>query len=364
MTVLDTARRLMTLATHRIHALPVLILMPHSRCNCRCVMCDIWKANRNKREISRNQLARHVDGLKKLHVQWVVLSGGEALMHSDLWALCDLLKRLPARITLLSTGLLLEANAVGVVRWCDDVIVSLDGGREAHDAIRRVPEAYDRLAAGVAALRGEAGGYRVTGRCVIQRQNFRELPRVIDAAHALGLDQISFLAVDVSSEAFNRPARWDGDRVDETRLAPIEAAEFERLVEETIQRYAADFASGFVAESPAKLRRLPRYFAALNGGGDFPATVCNAPWVSSVVEADGTVRPCFFHRSLGNAHEQPLDEILNSPAAIAFRRGLDVTRDPICRKCVCTLHLGPLEDLSGRVPEVSGSKQSSVSPGA
>jgi hypothetical protein len=26
---------------------------------------------------------------------------------------------------------------------------------------------------------------------------------------------------------------------------------------------------------------------------------------------------------------------------MAFRRHLDVTRDPICRQCVCTLHLDP-----------------------
>jgi hypothetical protein len=26
---------------------------------------------------------------------------------------------------------------------------------------------------------------------------------------------------------------------------------------------------------------------------------------------------------------------------VAFRRHLDVTRDPICRKCVCTLYRAP-----------------------
>src|SRR3712207_8082535 len=36
--------------------------------------------------------------------------------------------------------------------WCDDVIVSLDGPREIHDQIRRIPRAFDRLAEGVAAL--------------------------------------------------------------------------------------------------------------------------------------------------------------------------------------------------------------------
>src|SRR5580658_8413997 len=28
---------------HVIRELPVLVILPHSRCNCRCVMCDIWQ---------------------------------------------------------------------------------------------------------------------------------------------------------------------------------------------------------------------------------------------------------------------------------------------------------------------------------
>ena len=51
-------------------------------------------------------------------------------------------------------------------------------------------------------------GLRITARCVIQRRNFRELDAIIEAAHDIGLDQISFLSADVSSEAFNRPAPW------------------------------------------------------------------------------------------------------------------------------------------------------------
>jgi Fe-coproporphyrin III synthase len=62
--------------------------------------------------------------------------------------------------------------------------------------------------------------------------------------------------------------------------------------------------------------------------------------VSSVIEADGTVRPCFFQPPLGNLHRAgSLDAVLNSPEAIAWRAGLDVRRDPICRRCVCTLAL-------------------------
>jgi MoaA/NifB/PqqE/SkfB family radical SAM enzyme len=338
---LKIAKRQLTLSTHRIHTLPIVILMPHSRCNCRCVMCDIWRANKNGQEIAPELLAQHIDSFRKLGVEWVVMSGGEALMHSNLWALCEQVKAMPAKITLLSTGLLLKRNAENVVKWCDEVVVSLDGSGEVHNEIRRIPRAFDRLAEGVASLKSLDPEFRVTGRCVVQRRNFADLSNIIDAAHTIGLDQISFLAVDVSSSAFNRPQPWGDERVSEVALSPNEVRELDQIVEEVIVRRADDFASGFVAESPDKLRRIPRYFAALNGVGEFPTTVCNAPWVSAVVETDGAVRPCFFHESFGNINELPLDEILNSTHARAFRAGLDVTQNEICRKCVCTLSLAP-----------------------
>lgn len=339
-TATEIVRRTLTERTHRIHSLPVVVLMPHSRCNCRCVMCDIWKANHLRKELSRENLARHIEDFRRFKVRRVVLSGGEALMHSNLWTLCELLRAEGIAITLLSTGLLLKRHAGEVVRWCDEVIVSLDGSRRLHDAIRNVPGAFDKLAKGVAALRAAQPGFRVTGRCVLQRRNFADLDAIVATAHDLGLDQISFLSADVSSEAFNRPAPWGDERVADVALSPNEVATFDAIMEEVIASRAADFASGFIAEDPDKLRRLVRYYAALNGGGDFPATRCNAPWVSTVVEADGTVRPCFFHHALGNIRDQSLGDILNSPDAIAFRRHLDVTTDPICRKCVCTLYLG------------------------
>ena len=337
---LETLRRQATRSTHRIHSLPMLVLMPHSRCNCRCVMCDIWQANANKQELSREDIERQMGSLRSLHVQRVVLSGGEALMHQNLWTLCALLREIPIQITLLSTGLLLKTFAADVVKWCDEVIVSIDGSREFHNAIRRVPRAFERMAEGIAALREQQPGYPVSARCVLQRHNFRDLPNIVEAAHEIGLNRISFMSVDVSSTAFNRPEPWQEPRVAEVALDRAETAEFATIVEDTIQRFGADFESRFISESPDKLRRLPRYYAALNGLGEFPATICNAPWVSSVVEADGAVRPCFFHASFGNIREHTLEQILNAPDAVEFRRTLDVKTNPICKTCVCTLSMG------------------------
>ena len=133
-------------------SLPILVLFPHNRCNCRCVMCDIWRISQ-VREITVEDLQAHVESLRKLQVRWVVFSGGEPQMHSDLAALSRLLRADGMRLTLLTAGLLLEAQAATIAQAMDDVIVSLDGPPEIHDRIRRVRGAFETLERGVRALR-------------------------------------------------------------------------------------------------------------------------------------------------------------------------------------------------------------------
>jgi len=348
----ERARLRLNQSTHRIAALPVLVLMPHSSCNCACVMCDIWKSNRNKTEIAVEQIEPHLEAFRRLGVRNVALSGGEALLHSNLWTFCRLLRRLDISIQLLSTGLLLDRHAQDVVRHCHEVIVSLDGSPPVHDAIRRIPRAFERLAEGVAALKAAQPGYRVTARCVLQKRNCFDLAGIIQAARRLGVDQLSFLPVDVSSEAFNRPGGWDDTQADSVALSATEAEGFSQCLEETLRQQAQDFESGFIAESPEKMRRIADHFRARVEGRLPEAPRCNAPWVSSVIESDGTVRPCFFHPPLGNIHERPLESILNSPQAVRFRSRLKVDEDPVCRRCVCSLHLetqGPLARAARRL---------------
>ena len=329
-----------------ITRLPLLILFPHSRCNCRCLMCDIWRSS-TRDEIAPGVIAERLQEWRALGVERVVLSGGEALMHSQLWELCAHLKGAAISITLLSTGLLLKRHAMSIVEYCDDVIVSLDGPEPTHDLIRNVPRAYQRLAQGVTAVAAVAAArarvVTLSGRCTVQKQNFRQLCEVVRSSRQLGLSRISFLAADVSTDAFNRPAGWDDDHIARVALTdedlPLLSAELDRMERE----HADDFADGFIAESPIKLRRrLYQYFSALLGHGDFHPNRCNAPWVSSVIEADGTVRPCFFQPPMGNLYRaESLQSILNSPQSLRWRAGLDPLRDEICRRCVCTLALQP-----------------------
>jgi MoaA/NifB/PqqE/SkfB family radical SAM enzyme len=318
-----------------LDTLPVLILNPHSRCNCRCAMCDIWKTT-EAREISVHDLKRQLESIERLRVQWVVFSGGEALMHSDLWSLIDLLRERQIRITLLSSGLLLGRHAASLVKSVDDVIISLDGPPPVHNSIRGVPGAFEITSAGITSILERDANFRISARCTVQRSNFRHLRETVDAARGLRLNSISFLAADVDSTAFARPDGWPTEKRAAIGLDSAEIVDLESEIEALISRGEC---GGFVCESPAKLRRIGHHFRAVLNEIPAVAPACNAPWKSAVVEADGTVRPCFFHGPIGNLNSgKPLDLILNGPEAVAFRGSLNVATNPICQKCVCSLN--------------------------
>jgi MoaA/NifB/PqqE/SkfB family radical SAM enzyme len=308
-------------------------------------MCDIWKANSDKKEISTEALAMHLNAFKKLGVKRVALSGGEALMHSNLWKFCEQLNSIGAKISLLSTGLTLKAHASNIIAHCDDLIVSLDGSREIHNRIRNIPGAYEKLAEGIQAIKKINPSFRITGRTVLQKMNFRDFENMIESAKALGLDQISFLAADVSSSAFNRESPWENQHVSEVALTKEEVTEFKKILTEGLSKFKTYFESKFIAESPSKLMDLASYYGALLGEVKFPEKKCNAPWVSSVIESDGQVRPCFFHPSYGNIFDNDFESILNSQKAIDFRKNLKINKDPVCQKCVCSLHISPLQSV-------------------
>jgi MoaA/NifB/PqqE/SkfB family radical SAM enzyme len=269
------------------------------------------------------------------------MSGGEALLNPRFFQFCELMKNEGIKISLLTTGLLVSRFAGQIVSLIDDLVVSLDGDQETHDLIRNTKGAFEKLASGVKTIKAINPEFRITARSVIQKKNFRVWPAIIDSAKRMQLNQISFLPADVSSHAFNRELLWSDQKKNEIMPAEDELSILNEICEQLIVDYYPEFFQGFIAESPGKLKKIPAYYAALYGKEEFPYKQCNAPWVSAVVEPDGTVRPCFFHESIGNIHNDSLEEIINGEKAMQFRKSLNVKTDLVCKKCVCYLNLPP-----------------------
>ncbi|AXC13035.1 Fe-S protein, radical SAM family [Acidisarcina polymorpha] len=267
-----------------------------------------------------------------------MLTGGEPLLNRELEAICTFFRDLGLHLTLLTTGLLLQKKAAIVAAGFDDIIISIDGPPEIHDRIRNVSGAFRVIQKGILAVRALRPEMPISCRTTVQKLNYAHLRATVSAARSLGLNSISFLAADVSSAAFNREEPWALERQEEVALSRAELMKLEDEIELLIETYQEDIKSGFVTESQAKLRRIANRFRERIDGSPTKAPICNAPWVSAVMEVDGSVRPCFFHPSVGNAHQLPLEEAINTDAALSFRSRLKVASNPTCQRCVCSLN--------------------------
>jgi MoaA/NifB/PqqE/SkfB family radical SAM enzyme len=312
------------------------------RCNSRCVTCDYWRHGRDDMDLEA--VTRLLPTLKQLRTQVVLLSGGEPLLHPDWTTIAGMLRANGLKVWLLTSGLSLAKHARRAAELFHDITVSLDGtDPQTYKAIRGL-DAFDKVCEGIraAAANGMPPGIRVT----LQRANYRLLPAFVDLAKTMGARQISFLAVDIANpHAFGRTDDFGADLALRSEDLPI----FERLLESLEHDYAEDFRSGFIAESPQKLRRILQYFAACNGQGSYPAVRCNAPEFSAVIGATGRVRPCFFISGPATARvfaggapiDRSLADALNGGGMMALRTSIRTGGRAECKTCVCSMWRDP-----------------------
>lgn len=315
--------------------MPLVTFYLTERCNSRCVTCDYWRNGRIDMTLER--LTHLLPSLRQLQTRVALLSGGEPLLNPEWVEIARALKDNGQNVWLLTSGLALAKHSRRVAQLFDAVTVSLDGTNPSTYAAIRGLDAFDKVCEGIRLATDE--GASVSVRVTLQRANYRELPLFVDVARRAGARQVSFLAVDVGNpHAFGRT---DDARPD-VALHAEDLRVFEAVLNAFESEYAEDFRSGFIAESPEKLRRLWQYFAAINGAAGYPPVRCNAPEFSAVVGVTGHVQPCFFIPGPPAATAQTdLGEILNSESMMTLRADIRARKRPECARCVCSIWRSP-----------------------
>ena len=315
--------------------LPLVTLYLSERCNSRCVTCDYWR--HGAADMSLAAVRRLLPDFARLHTQVVLISGGEPLLNPEWQPIAAMLRAEGLKLWLLTSGLSLAKHASRAAALFEAITVSLDGtDRGTYEAIRGL-DAFDKVCEGVraAAQSGVPTGIRVT----LQRANYRQLPQFVVLARELGVQHVSFLAVDVANpHAFARRDGFDKNLALQRQDLPVLA----QILDAMECEQAAAFRSGLIANSPRKLRGIHQYFSAVCGLGSYPPVRCNVFEYSAVIGATGRVQPCFFIAGPGRpAREDTLEEILNDPAMSALRERIRSGIRPECATCVCSMWRDP-----------------------
>lgn len=311
--------------------LPLITLYLSHRCNSRCVSCDYWRHGAG--DMTLESVARLLPSLESFGTRLVLISGGEPLVNPEWPGIAALLRSHGLDLWLLTSGLSLAKHAEQVARWFGRVTVSLDGtNADTYAAIRGV-NAFEPVCEGIRSIaaRGVETGLRVT----VQRRNHAELADFVRLGQALGVRQVSFLPADVANpHVFGREAGF----VSDLALRAQDLPRFAELIDRAEVEFAEEFASGFIAENPEKLRRLVQYFAAVLGRADYPPVRCNAPEFSAVIQADGDVRPCFFIPGTTNVRAgADVADALDGESMRALRHDIRAGARRECATCVCSV---------------------------
>ena len=188
----------------------------------------------------------------------MLLSGGEPLLNPQWIEIAETLRAAGLEAVAAELRLSLAKHARRAAALFDTITVSGWHNRDTYTAIRGL----GCLRQGGEGIRAAAqAGARVTVRVTLQHANFRELPKFVELARAWRRAGV-VLAVDVANpHAFGREADFTSDLAPAPRNWP-NSRSCSRPSNASTRR---DFRRGFIAESPGKLRRLLRYFAAVRG---------------------------------------------------------------------------------------------------
>lgn len=162
-------------------SLRYLLVHITDRCNLACRHCFGGAAGATELDLRRlEDVADQFVGLQGLRL---MISGGEPLLHSQFAALNELLAGKDVRAVLMTNGTLLDRKAVSRLRF-EEVQVSLDGMRAAHDFLRG-PGTFDRAVAALELL--AAAGVQTSVATMVHSRNLDDFDALGELLDRLGI---------------------------------------------------------------------------------------------------------------------------------------------------------------------------------
>lgn len=169
---------------------PVVIWNLIRRCNLTCKHCYTTSADINfPGELSTAEIYQVMADLKAFKVPVLILSGGEPLLHPDIFAISQRAKDLGFYVALSSNGTLIDRDNIEQIAAIQYqyIGVSLDGMRDAHDKFRQKPGSFDASLAGIRLCReyGIKAGIRFT----LTQDNASDFPAMLQLMDDEDLDK-------------------------------------------------------------------------------------------------------------------------------------------------------------------------------
>jgi radical SAM protein with 4Fe4S-binding SPASM domain len=299
------------------------------RCNIRCRHCYNFDRDTPRHtegcgepELTTDELVRVIGELRDAGCLFLNLTGGEALLHPDLFRLLDHAADLNLAVGLLTNGILLRPGMAGQLARYPNlhrVSISIYGATaETHDGVTQVPGSLARTWAGAERMRDQ--GIAVAMKIIVMRDNADEVERLMAELETRGFPY----ALDLTITARNDGTRGSlATRIDQSQLETLCTGPLRRFLLAGPERTISDV--GFA---------------------------CNCARGNCAITAQGDVQPCIAVPMVaGNVRHQPFADIWASSPVFQWIRGLRVADYPECAPCPhkswCTRERGAAYTYSG-----------------
>ena len=291
---------------------PVVIWNLIRRCNLACKHCYATSADIDfPGELGTDEIYRVMDDLKSFGVSVLILSGGEPLLHPDIFAISRRAKQMGFYVGLSSNGTLITRDnieSIGEIGY-DYVGVSLDGMRATHDLFRRRQGAFDESVDGIRLCR--EAGIKVGLRFTLTRDNAAELPDLLQLMRDEEIDKFYLSHLNYAgrgnrnrdSDLHHRMTRQAMDLLFATCWDDVQSGirrEFVTGNNDADGVYLLHWAMRHLPEQVDALRRQLRRW----GGNASGVNIAN-------IDNLGNVHPdtMWWDYNLGNVKQRPFSEI-------------------------------------------------------
>lgn len=305
-----------------------------SRCNLRCRMCKYWRTE-GEEELTTGDVIRAIKSLHGLGCRKVHFSGGEVFLRDDLLEIVDYATSLGLKVNLTTNGTLIrKSTATRLIKSkVNSISFSLDGAdAKLHDRIRGMKGAYRRIIRGIGhiaeAKSAMKGRTKIRVNVVLQRENYRVIPEIVEQAGALGAVDVKAIPVD---------GKCEGKAI----LSKSQIREFNDVVAlqviEARKRYGFSTASHITFPLGKKKAEINLAKEARYALGYYEDHLCFAPWLHTFISWNGDVFLCCMSRGrippLGNVRHESPEEIFRGARYNEVRNAIRQKRFEFCSRC-------------------------------
>ena len=314
---------------------PVVIWNLIRRCNLTCKHCYSISADTHfPGELTTEQICSTMDDLKAFNVPVLILSGGEPLLHPDIYAIAKRAKAMGFYVGLSSNGTLITRENIARIAECDFnyVGVSLDGIRETHDNFRQQAGAFEKSLHGIRLCRDL--GLKIGVRFTMTQDNAHDLPALLRLVEDEGIDRFYFSHLNYAGrgnknrkdDARHQLTRWAMDLLFETCLQYRQRGLDKEFTTGNNDADGVYFLHWVRRRFPAQASHIEAKLRQW-GGNSSGVNVAN-------IDNLGNVHPdtMWWHHTLGNVKTRPFSQIW-SDTSDALMAGLKQYPRPVQGRC-------------------------------